>query len=148
MYIGSPLQLSYGEAGDKKHIIILDSNKEELRYIENTFSPIHLHIKEEELKNYTKEQLDGNFVTVLSDGSDDKNLKNNMQLLQEQGASTVQVKKIAKVTDEHAIEDAKALLANEDQLLEKYVEQIKDCQLDKTELIKFGQLIMNYQPEE
>jgi hypothetical protein len=28
------------------------------------------------------------------------------------------------------------------------VAQIKDCQLDKTELVKFGQLIMNYQPEE
>ena len=148
MYIGSPLQLSYGESGDKKHVIILDTDSDELNYIENTFSPVHLYIKEDDLKNYTKEELEGNFVTVLSDGSDDKNTKKNMQLIQEQGASTVQVKKMAKASDEHAIQDAKDLLANEDDLLEKYVAQIKDCQLDKTELVKFGQLIMNYQPEE
>lgn len=147
MYIGSPLQLSYGEVGDKKHIIVLDSDKNNLKYIENDFSPIHLYIKEDDLKNYTKYELDGNFVTVLSDGSDDRNTKKNMELIQEQGASTVQVKKITKQTDEHAIKDAKELLANESDLLQKYVEQI-ESDLDKNELIKFGQLIMNFNPEE
>jgi DNA repair exonuclease SbcCD nuclease subunit len=148
MYIGSPLQLSYGEAGDDKFILVLDTDEDDLKYIKNTFSPVHLYLKQDELSQINKDDLEGNFVTLLSDGTDDKNLKKNMELINESGASTVQVKKVSKVADEHAIQDAKALLASEDKLLERYVEQIQDLQLNKQQLIKVGQSIMNYQPEE
>ena len=148
MYIGSPLQLSFGEANDKKHIIILDTDTDNLEYIENTFSPKHLYIKQDELEKYTKEDLEGNFVTILSDNSDDREVKKDMALLTESGASTVQVKKLNKEIDQHAISDAKSLLENENTLLQKYVEQIPDLKLDKDLLLNLGQKIMHFKSEE
>ena len=47
-YIGSPLQLSFGEAFQEKHLIIFDQDKKECEYILNDFSPKHLIIKSED----------------------------------------------------------------------------------------------------
>lgn len=148
MYIGSPLQLSFGEANDKKHIVLLDGETGNLEFIENKFSPKHLYIKQEDLEKYSKEDLEGNFVIILADNNDEREVKKDMALLTESGASTVQVKKISKEIDEHAINDAKSLLANEATLLQKYVEQIHDLKLNKDLLLKLGQKIMHHKVEE
>lgn len=51
-YVGSPLQLNFAEAFQKKHIILLDTDTLEQEYISNDFSPRHLILKEDELSNY------------------------------------------------------------------------------------------------
>jgi len=148
-YIGSPLQLSFGEAGDDKNIILLDSATDTLKYIENTFSPKHLHIHENELEGYDKSQLEKNFVCLISEEQDQHQTKKNMtKVIEELKASSVQVKKQNKKQEEHAIADAKLLLASEDRLLEQYVEQVKDLQLDKQKLLDIGHKIMRHEADE
>lgn len=142
-YIGSPLQLSFGEAGDNKHIIILDAKTDTIRYIENTFSPKHIYVKQSEIENYTKDQLEKNFVCILADDTQD--IKKDMSKIEELGVSSVQVKKQSKVQDEHAILDAKQLLVDESSLLERYVEQVQNVSLDKNRLLEIGQQIMRYE---
>lgn len=61
-YIGSPLELSFGEAFQQKHIIILDTDTLETEYVINDFSPKHLIIKESDINNYN---LENNFVQVI-----------------------------------------------------------------------------------
>jgi DNA repair exonuclease SbcCD nuclease subunit len=63
-YIGSPLELSFGEAFQKKHIIVFDAGKNEKKYIENTFSPKHLYLKQNQLDKY---DLTNNFVCIMAD---------------------------------------------------------------------------------
>jgi DNA repair exonuclease SbcCD nuclease subunit len=41
-YVGSPLQLSFGEAFQQKHVIVLDLETMEKEYVLNEFSPQHL----------------------------------------------------------------------------------------------------------
>ncbi|NDB86214.1 MAG: hypothetical protein EB127_26485, partial [Alphaproteobacteria bacterium] len=40
-YVGSPLELSFGEAFQEKHIIIFDGEENSVEYIKNEFSPKH-----------------------------------------------------------------------------------------------------------
>ena len=138
-YIGSPLQLSFGEAGEKKHVIVLDSESNEISYIENTFSPKHLYIKADEIKNYSEADLKNNFVCIITDGTDQFEDKKNMsKVVEELKASSVQIKKQNKKIDEHAITDAKMLLADQNKLLETYVEQVQNIDLDKKKLLEIG----------
>ena len=43
--------------------------------------------------------------------------------------------------EEHVIKDAKSILYKEDEMLEKYVDQV-NCDLEKDKLIKIGKLIL------
>lgn len=135
-YIGSPLQLSFGEAHEKKHIILLDSETNELEYIENTFSPKHFYIKDNEIENYTSEELSNSFVCLITENTDSLSHKKNMsKVVEDLKASSVQVKKQVAKQDEHAIADVKTLMANQNTLLEKYVDHIVDLKLDKHKLM-------------
>lgn len=147
MYIGSPLQLSYGEANEDKFILLLDTEDNSIQKIKNTFSPKHYYINEDDLPKYDKSELEGSFVTILTSDSSSNSIKKNMALVVEHGASAVQVKKLAKKSDEHAIVDAKMLFADEDTLLQKYVEQVNDVNLEKNILIDLGHKIMSFKPD-
>lgn len=65
-YVGSPLQLSYGEAFQQKHVLVLDLDTLEKTYIVNDFSPKHLivNVNDVEHENY---DLNGNFVRLSVD---------------------------------------------------------------------------------
>src|SRR3989304_9462231 len=58
-YVGSPLQLNFGEANQEKHICIFDLDTKERQYVKNTFSPKHLLIPQSKIKEH---DLNGNFV--------------------------------------------------------------------------------------
>src|SRR5690606_11013821 len=64
-YVGSPLQLSFGEAFQTKHIIVLDLETLEKEYIENTFSPVHLIVTPEDIEHENYELKD-NFVRLVT----------------------------------------------------------------------------------
>ncbi len=63
-YIGSTLQLNFGEANQDKHIMVFDTETLDVEYIKNTFSPKHYIIKAEEVDKY---DLGSNFFNVIID---------------------------------------------------------------------------------
>ena len=133
------MQLSFGEAGEKKHVIILDSDKNSVEYIENTFSPKHIYVKDSELSSLQESDLKNNFVCILTEESNQFEDKRNMnKVIEDLKASSVQVKKQNKKADSHAITDAKLLVADQDKLLERYVEQVENVNLSKDKLLQVG----------
>ena len=50
-YVGSPLQLNFAEAFQKKHVVELDTEDLSTTYIEYTFSPHHIIMTEDDLED-------------------------------------------------------------------------------------------------
>lgn len=140
-YVGSPLQLSFGEAFQDKHILIYDLSDDEKKYIINDFSPKHYIINENELDNY---DLNGNFIRLeVEDISSNKMLEIRKSLIEEKNVATMEIKQSIK-KEEHIIQDAKSILYKEDQMLQKYLDQI-NISLDKEKLLSIGKSICNCQ---
>lgn len=140
-YIGSPLQLSFGEAFQKKHIIELDcsTGKEELHL--NTFSPVHLYVRSHELDKY---DLKNNFVIILTDDLSRTDIvKVSRELTESKQVGSLQIKEYKDNKDEraHEIQDARAILANENEMLDMYVDQAGTDGLDKRRLLAIGKKI-------
>jgi DNA repair exonuclease SbcCD nuclease subunit len=137
-YIGSPLQLSFGEAFQEKHIAIYNFENDKCDYIKNEFSPKHYILNEDELDNYN---LEGNFIRLeVKDISSSSMLEVRKNLLEEKKVATMEIKQFVK-KEEHVITDAKAILLKEDEMIEKYVDQVNE-NLDKNKLIKVGKMIL------
>lgn len=142
-YVGSPLQLSFGEAFQKKHLIVLDLDTMEKTYIENDFSPQHLIITPQDVQdeNY---KLDGNFVRIAVEDMGRQDLVD----LKRQIAQTCNVlsldmkekdKKKVEEQDADAIEDIKQVLANIEDMLKRYMEEVpipEKCNADH--MLKIG----------
>ena len=138
-YIGSPLQLSFGEAFQTKHIIVFNGKTGEKEYVENNFSPKHLVIDINERDKY---QLDGNYVQLkVSDigATDLLNLKR--EILNDKNLASLEIKQQKKVINEHVINDAKAILYQGDEMLEKFANQVGYGGLDLQKLLNIGKKI-------
>lgn len=147
-YIGSPLQLSFGEAHEKKHIILLDTATNDLKYIENNFSPKHFYIKDTDLDQFDQGLLEKSFICILSESNLDSVTKKEIEKkLEGKDIGSIQVRQNAKKMDEHVIQDAKSILSDENKLIEKYVEQVNPEGLVKDDLIKIGLEILNFDQE-
>lgn len=142
-YVGSPLQLSFGEAFEDKHIIIYDLQTKKKEYIKNDFSPQHFIIPASERSSY---DLNGNYVKLLTDNLDSADLVDLRKEL-ENDVATLEIKPILKKEEEHIIEDAKAILYNKDEMLQKYVEEVEKNnglgELNKEKLINIGNSFCN-----
>lgn len=137
-YVGSPLQLSFGEAFQEKHIIIYDVEKDSCEYIKNDFSPKHLIINEEQLEEH---DLEGNFIRLeVKDISSSSMVDVRKELLENRKVATMEIKQCLK-KEEHVIKDAKSILYKEDEMLEKYVDQV-NCDLNRDKLITIGKIIL------
>lgn len=146
-YIGSPLQLSFGEAFEEKHIIILNSETRKKEYIKNEFSPKHFIIKENELSKY---DLKNNFVQlVVEDISkvDLVDLKKN--IIKNSNVADLKIKysKSVTVDNSESIDGIKDVLYNDNEMLTKYIDQVK-TELDKKVLIEIGKKICEYNKEQ
>lgn len=138
-YVGSPLQLSFGEAFQEKHIVIYDMDKNKCEYIINDFSPKHFIINEDELDEY---ELNGNFIRLeVEDISSSKMVEIRKNLIEDKKVATMEIKQSIK-KEEHVISDAKSILYNEEEMIEKYVEQA-NVDLEKEKLVKVGKLILS-----
>lgn len=139
-YIGSPLQLNFGEAFQDKHILIYDLETDERKYIKNEFSPKHLIINEGELDRFS---LEGNFVRMeVSDITSSEMVEIRKNLI-EKNVSTMEIKQ-KPIKEDSIIIDAKSILQKEDEMLEKYIEQV-NVDLDKEKLLEIGKIICNLQ---
>jgi DNA repair exonuclease SbcCD nuclease subunit len=145
-YIGSPLQLSFGEAGEQKHIILLDTKTNDKKYIENNFSPKHFYIKQSEIENVNKDELKNGFVVYIQEEDitpDQKKLIESK--ISDLGVETLQIRQKPKELQEHEITDAKLILGDENKLIQRYVEQVSPEGFDKQTLIDLGIQITRYQ---
>jgi DNA repair exonuclease SbcCD nuclease subunit len=136
-YIGSPLQLSFGEAFEKKHIILFDSISGDRKYIENDFSPKHIICNENTISKY---DLDGNFVQVLiEDASKTDIIDVKKEIFNKNKVLDLKIKQSLK---ERSIQDNKIVFTslNEADIISKYVSENK-TNLDKEYLKTIGERI-------
>jgi len=144
-YVGSPLQLSFGEADQNKHIIVYDTLEDSVEYINNDFSPRHIIVKEG-----GTEGLDfrGNFVRLEVDNLASSHINEvRDEFVNQRGVSTLEIKQ-RSINESHVIDDAKSIIKNEDEMIERYVEQAAPEGLDKEALIKIGNQICREKPEQ
>lgn len=145
-YIGSPLQLSYGEANDEKHIVVYDLQTKEKTYVKNTFSPLHYIIPLNEQEKY---DLKGNFVKFIIDdlsAVDLVSLRNKM--VTEVGVNEFEIKTTQKHEENKtAILDVQQSISKIEDLLERWTaiqfEQTKGLNLDKELALSIGKEILN-----
>lgn len=147
-YIGSPLELNFGEAGDEKHIILFNCGSNRCDYIENDFSPKH---RKEQITNVddflkNKEDLKNGFIKIVYDPTtvdtvDALRLRKEIESMDECLSFELVPKKIE--VDRHQIDDANAILNQGEMALSRYIDQVGDKGLDRDKLLKTGQLICN-----
>jgi len=147
-YIGSPLQLSFGEAHEDKHIILLDTKTNKRKYIKNTFSPKHIVFKTDSVINIddAKESAKNNFVIIEGTDKSEKETADLMTQLTAAGAQTVGFRK-KPVKTQVVVEQTMAMKIetsgeSTDQL-EKYVDNVVYAPLDKEKLLSIGRKLIS-----
>lgn len=137
-YIGSPYQLSFGEAGQVKHVAIFDLNSLETEYIINDISP-QFHIVDDCTK--LPESVENDYVQVRSQVPLESkfDLKKSLVKL---GARDVEFTPVsnAKLSDEktaQALSDIGQLFNNKTQLIEEFVNKMNP-DMDLALLKKIG----------
>jgi DNA repair exonuclease SbcCD nuclease subunit len=151
-YIGSPLQLSFGELEDKKNIIILEfiENDYIVNYVANDFSPQHFEGDLETIMKIDPQLLKKSFVSLIVEDEDKEEINKKIKLLESQGVSSVKIKK--NIIDKNQnnelkqIEIAKEILSQSDKMVKKFVE-ITMTELNKDLLISCGLDIINQSQE-
>ena len=133
------LQLNFGEAFQDKHVIIYDIEKNKSQYVKNEFSPKHYIINEKQLEDY---ELEGNFVRLeVEDISSSSMAEVRKNLVENKKVATMEIKQSIKKED-HIVIDAKSILYKEDEMIEKYVDQV-NFDLEKEKLISIGKTILS-----
>lgn len=70
VYLGSPYQHNFGDAMDERGIYILDTDKNDIQFIENKISPKHYKIKINEDVN--EDDIKNNFISLIIDNKLDE----------------------------------------------------------------------------
>ena len=141
-YVGSPLELNFGEAFQEKHIIVLDLKTMKKKYIKNEFSPKHLIVKEIDI-DYDTYQIDGNFVRIEVDDIGKQKLIDLKQKIQKNhDVLSLEIKQRERKTAEEEseiIEDAKSILTDQREMLQTYVKDAGVPKgLNKKKLLEVG----------
>lgn len=144
-YVGSPLQLSFGEMGQSKHIIVYDFDTDTREYIVNDFSHKHHRfnsIKEAKV-SAVKGELNGEFVEVYDENTSSTEALELKQLFIDKKLSTFSIKQLPKSKDLEVIDikNAKSILSSSKQMLTNYIGSIKDLKLDGKILLNIGEKI-------
>jgi hypothetical protein len=142
-YLGSPLQLTFGEAFQDKHIMLLDLKTLKKSYIKNTFSPQHLIILPQDVDKY---KLKDNFVQVITDditGKDKVDLIRKIEQM-EDGPATFAIKPREKKAseDQKLLEDARSILFNEAEMVKMWTKTKGNQGLKEDRLESIGNLII------
>jgi DNA repair exonuclease SbcCD nuclease subunit len=137
-YIGSPLQLSFGEAFQKKKFLIYDMQTGDHEYVENDFSPQHFIIPQEDLHKY---DLEGNFIRVIVDDiAAGDVVQMRKDLIEEQHVGSRDIKPAPK-DEGHVVKDTESMLMKHDEMMEGYVDLVELGDLDKDKLLAIGKKI-------
>jgi DNA repair exonuclease SbcCD ATPase subunit/DNA repair exonuclease SbcCD nuclease subunit len=148
-YVGSPLQFNFGDAGDQRGIMVLDTDTGADRFITNPHHDAFKVISAKELMEqpeYAWESLKDCFVTVIYD---DIVTEDQHEVIQKrlEGCGVISVKKesvVEKAIRENVIEVDGVRAASAVDLVEPFVASVlsADSQLDKATAIAFGKAII------
>lgn len=124
-YVGSPLQLTFGEAFQQKHIIILDLDTLQKQYIINDFSPKHIIVNSQD---YLGEAYDLNncFVRLLVGSMTNReimDMKRDIAAKYRVLSLDAKKKESKIVEDKEVIDRTKASLTNITEMMNKHLEQ-------------------------
>jgi hypothetical protein len=137
-YIGSPLELTFGEAFQEKHLIIYNLNTFDKEYVVNDFSPKHIISNEE---NINKHDLKNNFVRLQVTNPGAIELLALRKDIQDKSPSSLEILNKPKKEQKQVVEEAKSILQKEDEMLETYINEVAPTALDKTKLLDIGKEI-------
>lgn len=147
-YVGSPLELTFGEAFQEKHVILYDLKTGDREYVVNNFSPRHLIIPEDEADKY---DLANNFVRLTVKDTAESRLVEMKEGLKARSPATVEVVAESmpevKEIEAQVVEDAKLVLADEDVMLRMYINKVGNAGLDTERLIAAGRKACQFQPQ-
>lgn len=144
-YIGSPLQLSWGEANQKKHIILFDLETGDKEYIENTFSRSHIYVSENKLATVSHADYVGQFICLTNVNTDDPELLEHRRKFEAAGVASIKFKAAEKDIGEQIkdIEDAKSIITTGGNMVDKFLEKADLHGLDKDRLSRVGNEIIS-----
>lgn len=138
-YVGSPLELSFGEAFQKKHILVLDCDSGDREYVENSFSPRHLVLKPDEVD---KHALDGNFVRVVVDDISATDLLDmRKDISKDKALGSLEIRQQKKAVESELVEGARSIIFKEEEMISQYVDLVGSGDLERERLIKVGKMI-------
>ena len=150
-YVGSPLQLNFGELSQDKHIVFYDSETDKRIYIRNTFSPIHWRfnsIKEAEAVALVG-GLENQFVDVLDENIQSPEARDLRQMLIGQKVGSYSIRPQPKKAEQQKVDAEKmqqavSILTNFNQMLEQYVDSIENLSFDRDDLLAVGKQICKF----
>lgn len=146
-YIGSPLELSFGESGEEKHLIVFDTNTSKKEYVVNNFSPKHIYVYQDEINDIKKEEINNNFICVLSEDLSTSDAKEKVDFIKENFLpQSLQFKKFvskkSQKEDKKKIDEIKFVINDDNKMIEKYIEQYNTKNLKPDILKEIGSKIL------
>lgn len=134
-YVGSPLQLSFGETSQEKHIMVLDLDTLDRKYIENTFSPKHYILSPSDIVNY---DLNNSFVRVVVDSISSKDWVDlKRQILRTAKVLSLDFTQRDKKPEDDrvVVENAKAMVYNQSEMFRLFADRkSKETGLDRDKI--------------
>jgi DNA repair exonuclease SbcCD nuclease subunit len=142
-YVGSPLQLDFGEVDQEKHIIVYDMDTDEKQYIKNDFSPKHFYYhphKDGDVNDWMEKSKikKGDFVNIRTKKIQSSDNIEYQKIIAKNTCEVVRSKSIKKNVreDKKIIEEAKSILFNEEQMAEEYIKSVDTTGLEHKTLLE------------
>jgi len=132
VYVGSMLQHSFGERGEEKFALVLDTKTDKLQKVQLD-GPQFLQITKNELDN----RVNGNYVKIICKGKEREEVLRKLSKLKPRGWV---VETEVETKFEKRIDVSPTMSVSE--MIEKYVES-RQTSLDKKKLIKVAKEIIN-----
>jgi DNA repair exonuclease SbcCD nuclease subunit len=136
-YIGSTLELSFGEAFQQKHIIALDTDDLSREYIINNFSPKHLILTPQELSEHN---LNGNFLRVHIEDMGKVDMMDVRSKVMEENPEA-KITFVMEKPKTQQLEHVEKFNITEGDTLVRYVEAVGCGDLNKVALLSLGKEI-------
>lgn len=147
LYVGSPLQFDFGDAGDARGIVIYETLDDSWYFVRNPHGERFLYITPQEIDQINPEKHDGCFVTIIYDDIvTDEEHDTNVQKLMDYGIVSVKKESVVeKAIREQAIEVDSVDSASMADLVDPFVNAVLDEKsvLSKERLSKFGKGVIN-----
>jgi DNA repair exonuclease SbcCD nuclease subunit len=143
-YLGSPLQLTFGEAFQDKHLIVYDLDTWTVEYVLNDFSPKHIILSEGDIDKY---DLTNNFIRIMVDDISSSELVEFRNDLLSKNLGSLDIRqKQKKEEDRQKVDDALAAILHNNLIIDKYIEYMDDLEqlggLNKDKLLEIGKKII------
>jgi DNA repair exonuclease SbcCD nuclease subunit len=141
-YIGSTLQLSFGEAFQHKHVIIHDPKTGEKEYIRNTTSPQHFILKEGDVPKF---EIENNFIQLAVNDLSSTGVIDLRRELEKQSPGSLEIIPVPKQETEQLVTDCKAIFLKEGEMMERWVDEAGTDGLERYKLLKAGTEVCEFQ---